>query len=332
MLKAKKMFLVMFVFYMILFSFSSFTMLYEFVIPHGGFYVEDPTTTSTTTTTTPISQTTSGSGTLTDTITTITSTTTTTSTIVYPDQLPTVLSNGTILGTYENDEALITIYQIRASNSDVFVADVVVKDAHTILSGLAYNTFGGTNIVQTVSTMATEHDAIFAVNADYASHYDSGYVIRNGMILRNSTSYRNAIALYENGTVSSFAESSVSINDVLNDGAWQLWSFGPVIIKDGVSVASVNDGLDRDAVNNPRTAFGYVSANHFMFVCVDGRTTQSHGVDIEELSGIMMSLNCVQAYNFDGGGSSTMYFNGEIINHPSEGSERSVSDCVYIRR
>lgn len=327
MLKAKKMFLVTFVFYMILFSFSSFTMLYEFVIPHGGFIVEDPTTTTTTTTTSSTSPTTSGTGTLTDIITTTTS-----STIVYPDELPTVLSNGTIIGTYENDEALITIYQIRASNSDVFVADVVVKDAHTILSGLAYNTFGGTNVVQTVSTMATEHDAIFAVNADYASHYDSGYVIRNGMILRNSTSYRNAIALYEDGTVSSFAESSVSINDVLNAGAWQLWSFGPVIIKDGVSVASVNDGLDRDAVNNPRTAFGYVSANHFMFVCVDGRTTQSHGVDIEELAGIMMSLNCVQAYNFDGGGSSTMYFNGEIINHPSEGSERAVSDCVYIRR
>lgn len=327
MLKAKKMFLVTFVFYMILFSFSSFTMLYEFVIPHGGFIVEDPTTTTTTTTTSSTSPTTSGTGTLTDFITTTTS-----STIVYPDELPTVLSNGTIIGTYENDEALITIYQIRASNSDVFVADVVVKDAHTILSGLAYNTFGGTNVVQKVSTMATEHDAIFAVNADYASHYDSGYVIRNGMILRNSTSYRNAIALYEDGTVSSFAESSVSINDVLNAGAWQLWSFGPVIIKDGVSVASVNDGLDRDAVNNPRTAFGYVSANHFMFVCVDGRTTQSHGVDIEELAGIMMSLNCVQAYNFDGGGSSTMYFNGEIINHPSEGSERAVSDCVYIRR
>lgn len=311
-------------FYVVLFLFSSFVLLFEFVIPHGGYYVEDPVITTTTTTITSNTDTTiSGDQTG--------ETTTSASPLSYPGEVPSVLATGDLLDIYENGNALISLYHIRAHNSDVYVADVVVTSPYEILAGLAYNIFGGTNYVQAVSTMAENHDAIFAINSDYASHYETGLVIRNGQILRSTISYRTFVALMDDGTVSILPESSTTAQSMLDQGAWQLWSFGPALIVDNVSVADVNDGLDRDRVNNPRSAFGYVGPNHFMFVCVDGRTTESHGVDIEELAEIMGLLNCSQAYNFDGGGSATMYFNGEIVNHPSEGTERLVGDCVYIR-
>ncbi len=325
-------------FYILLFMFSSFVLLFEFVIPHGGILIEDPIITRTTTstvTTTDSDLTTIDSENTTSTTTETTTTETTTTTtqgLVYPGTLSTTLAAGTVIGSYVNDSVLITIYQIRASNSNVFVADVVVIDGYSILSAFAFNTFGGSNITQTVSTMANAHDAIFAINSDYASHYDSGFVIRNGQLLRTSVSNRSAIALFADGSVSIFKESSTTAQAVMDDGAWQLWSFGPPLIIDGVSVADVNDGLARDAVNNPRSAFGVVDNKHYMFVCVDGRMEGTNGADIEELAAIMMSIGCVQAYNFDGGGSATMWFDGAVINHPSEGSERKVGDCVYIRR
>ena len=327
-------------FYTILFLFTSFTLLFEFVIPHGGIIIEEPlitrtttsTTTTTTTTTSGNASTTTNSETTSTEIPTTTTTTTTTLGLVYPGTVPTVLSNGTVIGTYQNDFVLITVYQIRATNSDVFVADVVVVDGYAILSAFAFNTFGGSNITQTVSTMASAHDAIFAMNTDYASHYDSGFVIRNGLLLRTTVSNRSAIALKWDGSVTIFKESSTTAQAVFDAGTWQLWSFGPPLIIQGVSVADVNDGLARDAVNNPRSAFGVVEAKHYMFVSVDGRTDISHGADIEELAEIMMDLGCQDAYNFDGGGSATMWFDGAVINHPSEGSERKVGDCVYIRR
>ena len=300
--KSSLRFGLVFGYYILLFLFTTFVLLYEFVIPHGGIIIEDPVITITD----PIDE------------------------LVYPGAVPTVLQSGTVIGSYTSDSIIITVYQIRAYNSNVFVADVVANDAHSILSALAFNTFGGTNVTQTVSTMAQEHNALFAINSDYASHYSSGYVIRNGEILRSSASYRDAIVLNVDGTLSSITEYDVHINDVLDDGAWQLWSFGPVLIKNGQSVASVNDGLQRSAVDNPRSAIGSVGANHFMFVTVDGRTTASMGVDIEELADIMQSLGCTEAYNFDGGGSATMWFDNEVINHPSGGDERAVGDCVYI--
>ena len=52
-----------------------------------------------------------------------------------------------------------------------------------------------------------------------------------------------------------------------------------------------------------------------------------------ELAEVMQGLGCETAYNLDGGGSSTMWFMGEIINVPTSGwgvGERRVSDIVYI--
>lgn len=279
-----------------------------FVIPHGGVIIEDPIVTTID----------------------IDVNTDTLGELSYTDTLPEVLDGAEVLGYYENDNTIITIYKLRMYDSDIFVADALVSDATDILNAFAYDTFGGRNVADQVSDMAEDKNAIFAINADYASHYNEGIVIRNGTILRDTISSRTDVVLWVDGTITIFDESDTSAQALLESGAWQVWSFGPALVQDNECVSSVNDGVSRDAVNNPRTAMGIVSSNHFMFVCVDGRTDTSQGVDIEALADIMYQLNCSDAYNFDGGGSSTMWFNGEIINNPSSGYERKVGDCVYI--
>jgi exopolysaccharide biosynthesis protein len=86
--------------------------------------------------------------------------------------------------------------------------------------------------------------------------------------------------------------------------------------------------------SNPRTAIGVIDNLHYLFVVSDGRTSASEGLSLYQLANFMQSLNVKTAYNLDGGGSSTMYFNGTVINNPTTSgrhiSERSVSDIVYI--
>ncbi|HPG19861.1 MAG TPA: phosphodiester glycosidase family protein, partial [Flexilinea sp.] len=66
----------------------------------------------------------------------------------------------------------------------------------------------------------------------------------------------------------------------------------------------------------------------------DGRTSDSTGLTLYQLATFMQGLGVTTAYNLDGGGSTTMYFNGTVINNPTTNgnkiSERSVSDIVYI--
>lgn len=66
----------------------------------------------------------------------------------------------------------------------------------------------------------------------------------------------------------------------------------------------------------------------------DGRTSESEGLTLYQLARVMQDLGCSEAYNLDGGGSTTMYFNGQVINNPTTTGrsikERSVSDIIYI--
>ena len=85
--------------------------------------------------------------------------------------------------------------------------------------------------------------------------------------------------------------------------------------------------------SNPRTAIGQISEGHYLVIVSDGRTDESEGLSLLELAQEFQERGCTTAYNLDGGGSSTMVFNGEVVNNPTDGrsiAEREVSDIVYF--
>ena len=121
---------------------------------------------------------------------------------------------------------------------------------------------------------------------------------------------------------------------MLEEGAYNVLSFGPALIQNSKVSVTENEEVGKAMASNPRTAIGILSNGDYVFVVSDGRTSESAGLSLYELAEFMQQLGCVTAYNLDGGGSSTMYFNGNVINNPTtNGSrigERSVSDIVYI--
>ena len=113
-----------------------------------------------------------------------------------------------------------------------------------------------------------------------------------------------------------------------------IFSFGPALVMDGeVSVAD-GDEVARSMTSNPRTAIGQIGSLHYAFVVTDGRTEESAGLSLVQLADLMLDIGCETAYNLDGGGSSTMVFQGEVVNNPTTNgrtiTEREVSDIVYI--
>ena len=86
--------------------------------------------------------------------------------------------------------------------------------------------------------------------------------------------------------------------------------------------------------SNPRTALGIIDENHYIFIVSDGRTNEKKGLLLYQLATFAKSIGVKTLYNLDGGGSSTMYFNGKVINNPTTNgkkiAERMVSDIVYI--
>ena len=84
-------------------------------------------------------------------------------------------------------------------------------------------------------------------------------------------------------------------------------------------------------VREPRTAIGQLGPLHYLILVVDGRQDASQGMLFSELQDTFVSYGVISAYNLDGGGSSTLYYNGEVINSPCVEGERKVSDIIFFK-
>ncbi len=82
---------------------------------------------------------------------------------------------------------------------------------------------------------------------------------------------------------------------------------------------------------HPRSAVGW-NREHYFFVSVDGRQKESVGMTLEELGKHLAAIGCSEAMNLDGGGSATLWADGRIRNHPSDGGERPIANALVIVR
>ena len=235
---------------------------------------------------------------------------------------------------YRDENILITVTEYRYEDSNVYVADVVLSSPEYLKTAFARDTFGR-NIAEETSVIAEANSAILAVNGDFYGSQEKCYVIRNGVLYRDTPAgSRKDLVIYKDGSAEIIQENKIKAAELMERGAYHVFSFGPPLVQDG-EIAIPKRGLhSHTAVDNPRTAIGIMDALHYVFVTVYGRTKDSTGLTAMELAEFMISLGATTAYNLDGGGSATMYFNGKVINQPTykgkDIEEREVSDIVYI--
>ena len=238
--------------------------------------------------------------------------------------------------SYKDDNISINLSETTVNNTQVYVADVTVSSSNYLKTAFAQNSFG-TNVTAKTSVTAADNNAILAVNGDYYGANSTGYVIRNGVIYRDTVrenSNNGDLAIYKDGSFKIIYEDQISAEQLVNDGVVNLLAFGPALVENGEITVNANTEVGQAMALNPRTAIGIIDENHYIIVVSDGRTSESEGLSLYQLAEVMKSYGAKTAYNLDGGGSSTLYFNGQVINKPTTGgnkiSERAVSDIVYI--
>jgi exopolysaccharide biosynthesis protein len=141
--------------------------------------------------------------------------------------------------------------------------------------------------------------------------------------------------VYADGNMKIVPEKSIESQEQIvtmieEEGLIHTFSFGPTLINDGVATGDYS-AFTAIGGANPRTAIGMVEPGHFKFLVLDGRVPESRGVKLLELEGIMAGLGCKTAYNFDGGYSSTLFYDGNVINAiTGKETERGVTDIIYL--
>ena len=244
--------------------------------------------------------------------------------------------------------------------STYYAADIRIRSLSYFKTALAHDD-AKLNVTEKTSVMANRHKAIIAVDGDTYGSQKSGYVIRNGQIIRNTKNLNRKkpedLAVYADGTFEVFSERDYTLEDIAAKGAWQVFSFGPGLMNEGQKIVKKGEEVGTAAQQNmnQRCAIGMIAPLHYVFVVSDGRIRESPGLSLYQIGKIMEARHCWCAYNLDGGGSATMYLDdgtgnanglGELVNYCTQElvggnnkdtlpiappiGEREVSDIVYI--
>ncbi len=117
------------------------------------------------------------------------------------------------------------------------------------------------------------------------------------------------------------------------DGVEDAIGGGPELVRGGVAVYRPGDEwfssyqLD---LRHPRTAVGQLPGGRIILLVADGRSKRSHGLTMNQLANAMVYYGAERAMALDGGGSSELAFNANVLNHPSDGRERSLSNSLQL--
>lgn len=110
---------------------------------------------------------------------------------------------------------------------------------------------------------------------------------------------------------------------------------GPRLLHDGgISINGREEKFDPGIVTgrHPRSAVAYTYNGDILLVVIDGRSRRSAGMTLAELADYLKRLGARNAINLDGGGSSSMFIRGRIVNRPSDGKERPISNGILITK
>ena len=179
---------------------------------------------------------------------------------------------------------------------------------------------------QMVGTMASNNNGVIGINASgfFDPGFNSmggvprGYVISNGKLVANNKwgrSYGGLIGFDSNNNL--ILSKSMTAQQALSAGIRDGIQYGPFLIVNGkASFVKGNGGWGYA----PRTAIAQRQDGIVLLLVIDGRQTQSAGADMGDLVDILLRYGAINAANLDGGTSSSMTLNGEIITNPRNGN------------
>ncbi len=226
--------------------------------------------------------------------------------------------------SYKSDKISISIQTVQRDGVTYYIADIYLADIKYFKTAFAKDRFGS-GMHDSTLDIARQKKAVLAINGDY-SGTNSGPVVRNGVMYREEI-YQDSLVLSYDGSMNTYTAQTIDMEKIKQDGAYQVWTFGPMLLENGKPMEEFNSTLNPA---NPRTAVGYYEPGHYCFVVVDGRQPgYSNGYTLKQMSQLFYDIGCKVAFNLDGGQSSEMVFQGKFVNRPYKGG-RGTSDILYI--
>lgn len=188
----------------------------------------------------------------------------------------------------------------------------------------------------TTSQIVEAYDAVAGINAGGLADDAAGTgAMPVGLLMTKGETFQNGLSNYESLSICGFTQDNkLYVNDYITKPEVEALnlrcaiSFGPVMIVNGQPRISSGSGWGIQ----PRTCIGQRQDGAVLFLVIDGRQTDSLGATLKNAQDILLNYGAYNAFNLDGGASSTMVFDGSLVNNPSDiAGERYVPTAFIVK-
>ncbi|MBE3596806.1 MAG: phosphodiester glycosidase family protein [Hydrogenibacillus sp.] len=251
------------------------------------------------------------------------------------DTLDVILAKklGDPIGQTFGKRATIKVFSLKEVGYQGYMAKVKLHDPSAVRLVMASplgDDLGSPG--ETVLSMAKRTGGVLAINAGgfFAKGnriYPIGNTVSDGKLISQSSNQAvSFIGFNREGRL--VGGPAMTPSDIERLGVREGASFLPTLIKDGKAQAIPKDWAGK---KEPRTLIGHFTNGDVLMIVIDGRQKgYSEGVTLEDAQTKLLGLNIRDAYNLDGGGSSTFVYNGQVLNRPSDGKPRPVISSFVI--
>ena len=203
-------------------------------------------------------------------------------------------------------------------STETFRAYLMIIDDPSRVSLVTAPSVG--NVGSTTSQIVESYNAVAGINAGGLADDALGTGgTPIGLVIENGEYYN--VSPYEYYSMCGFTEDNVLyVSDSVSKATLDTLnlrcgvSFGPVLIVNGSPRFSSGAGWGIQ----PRTCIGQRQDGKVLFLVIDGRQTDSFGATLKNAQDILYNAGAYNAFNLDGGASSTMVFDSKVVNKPSD--------------
>ena len=238
---------------------------------------------------------------------------------------------------YHDDSLDIRVETFRRNDTTVMAVYVTIADPSQLRTGSAAPNRPMSSITTSVDRMAKHYNAVLAINGDWFT-YDG---VKRGVIVRNKERLRTVYAperetliIDERGDLTIIPTTQEAFEAFEGEIVHSFW-FGPGLVVNGERISEeAVEALHMDINKNGKTqriALGQLGPLSYLILACEGpENKDSEGFTLMDMAEMCKEMGCVNAYNLDGGSSSSVALNDQKINALSTGKNRYVGDCVYF--
>lgn len=228
---------------------------------------------------------------------------------------------------YEDEGLSVDIkrFEDKAYTCIYYISEVKFSDPNKLTHFFADEENIGKSF-KNAERIARDNKCVFAVNDDQVGYriYNRktvGHVIHEGQIIGNSTFRKpvrhlpnlDCMGILPDGTMKVFGFDEHTAEEYKEMGYYTVSSFGPYVIRDGV----MNPFLEKNyTIQEARNVIGMVDKNHYIFFTCEGRRKGiALGASLKWVADRLLERGVVQAFNLDGGGTTSLLFMGIKLNY-----------------